>query len=68
MVASAGYLAGSCRCAEQPVLRASDRPSEDIASVQNGGSLRGRAKTQVALRDRLPVGLRPRLAELTAAD
>jgi hypothetical protein len=32
------------------------------------GSLRRRAKTQVALRDRLPVGLCPRLAEFTAAD
>ena len=35
---------------------------------QIGGSLRGRAKIQVALRDRLPVSLGPRLAEFTAAD
>jgi hypothetical protein len=36
--------------------------------VQNGGSLRECAKTRVALRDGLPVSLRPRLAELTAPD
>jgi hypothetical protein len=36
--------------------------------VQIGGSLRGRAKTQVALRDGFPVSLRPPLAEFTAAD
>jgi len=34
----------------------------------NGGSLRERAKTQVALRDGLPVSLRPRQAEVPAAD
>jgi len=33
-----------------------------------GGYLRGHAKAQVAPRDRLPVGLRPRLAGLTATD
>jgi hypothetical protein len=33
-----------------------------------GGYLRERAKTQVALRDGLPVGLCPRLAEFTDAD
>ena len=47
-------------------------PRPTVASygnnVPNGGSLRGRAKTQVTLRDRLPVSLRPRLAELAAAD
>jgi hypothetical protein len=32
----------------------------------NGGSVRGRGKTQVALRDRLPVGLCPRPTEFTA--
>jgi hypothetical protein len=37
-------------------------------AVPNGGSLRGRAKTQVALHDGLPVGLRPRLEQFTAAD
>jgi hypothetical protein len=36
--------------------------------VQNGGSLRGRAKTQVALREGIPVRLRPRLAGFTAAN
>jgi len=36
--------------------------------MQIGGSLRGRAKSQVALRDRLPVSLRPRPTEFTAAD
>jgi len=42
--------------------------AEQPPTVQIGGSLRGRAKTQVALRDGLPVGLRPRLAQFTAAD
>ena len=42
-------------------------PGDQIAD-HIGGSLRGRAKTQVALRDGLPVGLRPRLAQFTAAD
>jgi hypothetical protein len=37
-------------------------------NVQIGGYLRGYAKAQVAPRDRLPVGLRPRLAGLTATD
>jgi hypothetical protein len=37
-------------------------------AVQNESSLRGRAKSQVALRDGLTVGLRPRLAQFTAAD
>ena len=37
-------------------------------AAPNGGSLRERAKTQVALRDGLPVSLRPRQAEVPAAD
>ena len=37
-------------------------------AVQIGGYLRGHAKTRVALREELPVSLRPRLAEFTAAD
>ena len=36
-------------------------------AAQNGGYLRGRTKTQVALRDRLPVSLRPRPTALTTA-
>jgi len=51
MVASAGYLAGSCLCTEQPVLRPSDRPSEDIASVQNGGSRAPYPGSAVTVRD-----------------
>jgi hypothetical protein len=39
-----------------------------LKSAPNGGSLRGRVKTQVALRDRIPVSLRPRFAEFTVAD
>jgi hypothetical protein len=45
-----------------------DEPAEPLkdlrgaALVQNGGSLRGYVKTQVALRDRLPRQPRPRLA------
>ncbi len=44
------------------------RSSDDGAADHNESSLRGRAKTQVALRDGLPVSLRPRLAEVPAAD
>jgi hypothetical protein len=40
----------------------------ELQPSQNAGSLQGRAKTQVALRDGLPVGLRPRLAEFTTAN
>jgi hypothetical protein len=36
-------------------------------NVPNGGSLCGRAVTRVALRNRLPVSLRPGLEEFTAA-
>jgi hypothetical protein len=36
-------------------------------AAPNGGSLRGYAKTQVALRDGFPVSPHPRLAEVTAA-
>jgi Enoyl-(Acyl carrier protein) reductase len=46
----------------------SAKGTHDHAGAQSGGSLRGRAKTQVALRDGPPVGLRPRLAQFTAAD
>jgi hypothetical protein len=42
--------------------------TEGILLVRNGGYLRERAKTWVALRDGLPVGLCPRLAEFTDAD
>src|SRR5260370_19844376 len=42
-------------------------PARSAPVVRIGGSVRGHAKTQVALGDGLPVSFRPRLAELTAA-
>jgi hypothetical protein len=44
-------------CTLQPV------DTKDPEADQNGGYSRGRAKAQVALRDRLPVSLRPLSAE-----
>jgi hypothetical protein len=42
--------------------------TEGPGAAPIGGSSRGRAKRQVALRDGLQVGLRTRLAEFTAGD
>jgi hypothetical protein len=43
-------------------------PACEQFTAHIGGSLRGRAKTQVALREGIPVRLRPRLAGFTAAN
>jgi hypothetical protein len=45
---------------EHPFLHALDNHLVARWDVQNGGYACGRLKTQVALRDRLPVSLRPR--------
>jgi hypothetical protein len=42
-------------------------PAENLSRSHNDSSLRERAKTRVALRDGLPVSLRPQLAEFTAS-
>jgi integrase len=49
-------------------LRAPEAVTAAIKIVVQNGSLRWRAKIQVALRDGLPASLRPRLTEFTAAD
>jgi hypothetical protein len=61
-VAMPGELQITPLCAPQRM------DAEIPAAVPRGGSLRERVKTQVALRDRIPVCLRPRLAECMAAD
>jgi hypothetical protein len=54
---------------EHPLRRGPGRPSRQRDSrAESGGSLRGCAKTQVALHDGHPVSLRPRLAEFKAPD
>ena len=53
--------------ADDPIMSGPSSSALPLRSAQIGGYLRGRAKTQVALRDVSPVSLRPRLAEFTAA-
>ena len=52
---------------DRPILCAALMGSDSSEGDHNGGYLRGRTKTQVALRDRLPVSLRPRPTALTTA-
>ena len=53
---------------ETPICSPELTRARTLITVQNGGYLSGHAKTQVTLRDRLFVSLRPRLAEFAAAD
>jgi hypothetical protein len=60
MVPQAGSTSTDCPLA----CVANDRRAP-VASMHNGGYSRGRAKTQVAVRDGFHVSLRPRLAQCT---
>jgi len=51
-----------------PFWRGPGGHAGDQVAEQSGGYSRGRAKSQVAIRDRLTVSLPPQLAEFAAAE